>query len=451
MTSIGKPKVFISYTWLYKKDTDGKQIRVPDQRTFDLAERLRKAGVDSRLDIYFIDNHYGFVQPERVPGDNRDPWIIWAEEQIRDADCVLLFCTHEYVASDPDRGECSGEWCNWHQLDDNLKLKRSVPLLWWDWHYIAQECKTEPQKFIPVGVGPYDSQCVPAFVKGAAYYNMDSTKEFEGLVRRIRSAYLRRHPQRGFIINDGHKDDYWRVGVNSQNFGEGGAMTDEEYLHFLTALAGKHLRYPQPHQAADLRKALDHVSGTFHLLKVVKDREDTVLLNHLIDDLEDSPVRKAKEGMEASGILDALDDAHDVVLGELRRSAIPRQDEEYLRRAGFDTDDIEVLLVLAVHRAHALGLTDKLPSDIVDEAAQAMQTALQSLRQPEGLLPAKKKRKIFNGIGKLLGGAVLGMGNVLLVTGTLVAPNPATAYGAIVSGGTAIASFFAGIGDLKGE
>lgn len=127
MTNSGKPKVFISYTWLDKKEIDGRQVRVPDQRAFDLAERLRKAGFDSRLDLYFRDNCYGFVPPERVPGDNRDPWIIWAEEQIRDADCVLLFCTPEYVASDPDRGECPGEWCNWHQLDDKLKLETDSP------------------------------------------------------------------------------------------------------------------------------------------------------------------------------------------------------------------------------------------------------------------------------------------------------------------------------------
>jgi len=207
MSTSGKPKVFISYTWLDKKEIDGRQVRVPDQRAFELSERLREAGFDSRLDLYFRDSLYGFVPPERVPGDNRDPWIIWAEEQIREADCVLLFCTPEYVASDPDRGECPGEWCTWHQLDESVKLNSRVPFLWWDWHHIAQGCKTEPQKFIPVGVGPYDSQCVPAFVRGATYCNLDSTKEFEGLARRIRSAYLTRHPRKGVFISYAHKDD----------------------------------------------------------------------------------------------------------------------------------------------------------------------------------------------------------------------------------------------------
>jgi hypothetical protein len=156
--------------------------------------------------------------------------------------------------------------------------------------------------------------------------------------------------------------------------------------------------------------------------------------------------------MEVSGILDALDDAPDLVLGELRRSAIPKEDEEYLRSAGFDAHDIEVLLELAVYRAHALASTGKLPSDIAEEAAEALQNALQALQSPPpGLLPAKKKRKILNGIGKLLGGAVTGIGNVLLVMGTIAAPNPATGSAAIACGGIAVSSFFAGLGDLKGE
>ena len=108
-----------------------------------------------------------------------------------------------------------------------------------------------------------------------------------------------------------------------------------------------------------------------------------------------------------------------------------------------------MLLTLAVHRAHALALSGKLPSYIAEETAQALPTALDALHQD--LLPARKKRKILNGIGKILGGAVAGIGNAFLVTGTVAAPNPATGYAAIASGGIAVSSFFAGLGDLKGE
>ncbi len=62
-----------------------------------------------------------------------------------------------------------------------------------------------------------------------------------------------------------------------------------------------------------------------------------------------------------------------------------------------------------------------------------------------------KKRKILNGIGKILGGAIAGAGNVLLLFGTIVAPNPATGYGAIASSAIAVAGVMQGAGDLRGE
>ena len=68
---------------------------------------------------------------------------------------------------------------------------------------------------------------------------------------------------------------------------------------------------------------------------------------------------------------------------------------------------------------------------------------------PSSLPEAKKK--LFNGIGKILAGMVTAGGNLLLATGTLVAPNPATAYGVIASSALAIGGIFQGLGDLRGE
>jgi hypothetical protein len=216
MNDHAKPTVYISYTWLSEQDEEGKWVRVPDKRAFALAERLREAGFDSRLDVYFHGSYYGFTPPQRRPGDRRDPWIIWAEEQIRDADCVLMLCTPEYVASDPHSGECPGEWCNWHLLDDKLKFNEKGwpamsgekrPALWWDWHCIAKDVDAKPEKFIPVEFGPYNSQNVPAFVRGATSYNLNSTNEFEGLRRRIRGEHQKIQPRQGVFISYAHKDD----------------------------------------------------------------------------------------------------------------------------------------------------------------------------------------------------------------------------------------------------
>ena len=47
--------------------------------------------------------------------------------------------------------------------------------------------RAEKQKFIPVGFRPYSSvsEHVPYFIKGESYYNLDSDRGFEGLVRGI--------------------------------------------------------------------------------------------------------------------------------------------------------------------------------------------------------------------------------------------------------------------------
>jgi hypothetical protein len=96
-----KPKVFISYSWLDEKDRNGNPVilasgrpsRIPDERALNLAELLRECGFDSRIDLYFKNRKYGFLPPVGRPEDRRDPWIIWAEEQIGDADSVLLLCS----------------------------------------------------------------------------------------------------------------------------------------------------------------------------------------------------------------------------------------------------------------------------------------------------------------------------------------------------------------------
>ena len=207
MSVSAKPQVYISYTWLNRERADGTWERVADERAEALAERLRAAGFDARVDVYFHLPRYGFSSPQRRPGDPRDPWFIWAEEQVTGADCVLMLCTPEYVASDPDGGACPGEWCDWHLLDDALKLTPRRPALWWDWHYIAREADARPEKFIPVGFGPYDSRNVPAFVRGATYYNLDSEKEFEGLLRRMRGEYQKRHPRQGVFVSYAHAGD----------------------------------------------------------------------------------------------------------------------------------------------------------------------------------------------------------------------------------------------------
>ena len=232
-------------------------------------------------------------------------------------------------------------------------------------------------------------------------------------------------------------------------------MTDEEYCALLKALAAKHLKIIGQRQS-DAQQALERLSSTARILKATGDSgADQVLMDRLLKEFEPSPIDQAGSLMEEAGILDALDDARSLTFGEFRRSAIPQEDVELLRRAGFTDAEVEVLLAVAVEHAHILARSETAPSRVIGEAADALKRAVTSLRPPApgapAVTPDRKKRKILNGTGKLLQGAILGTGNVLLWTGTVLAPNPATGYAVIACGGLAVSSLFAGLGDLRGE
>jgi hypothetical protein len=151
MKTVAKPKVFISYTW--RPDNPSDPIDNPQARMLKLADRLRAAGLDCRIDQYFLLSLHGCVKPQRSPGDKVEPWVTWAGEQIKDADFVLLVCSAEYavnVCKSPFGGDLT--WEQWHALSDDLKFrlqeyqmdeqtgkKDKLPYAWWDWHFMIQD------------------------------------------------------------------------------------------------------------------------------------------------------------------------------------------------------------------------------------------------------------------------------------------------------------------------
>ena len=210
-----KPIVFISYSWRTYgiNPATGRPLREADERAEKLAEDLRNLAFDSRIDVYFKNPKYGFKSPVSRAVDEKSAWRDWASEQITAADCVLLMCTPDYIASMSGR---SSEWRNWHIRTNHPSLFNEDPFafLWWDWHFMLNELEADASrqdKFIPIGFGPYElnRQNIPDFVQGLTYYNMESKKDVEGLHRRIRTEYYKRRPRRGVFISYSHKDEKW--------------------------------------------------------------------------------------------------------------------------------------------------------------------------------------------------------------------------------------------------
>ena len=181
-----RPRVYISYSWRTQQNRE---------RVFDLAESLRRQGVDSRIDLYYADSYHGFLPPTGRLGDDRKPWTIWQEEQIREADRVLAVCTAEYYDSVVFPGDRhSGAWCDIHFMAENL----SSGLV-------------DSQKFIPVGFESFGiaTNYIPPLLKGATYYDLSPNAAIglDGLLRRFRTEFPR--PRSGVFVSYSHDDKKW--------------------------------------------------------------------------------------------------------------------------------------------------------------------------------------------------------------------------------------------------
>lgn len=178
MKATAKARVFISYKWDLPWKKQGMKEPV-----LQLAERLRTAGLDSRVDQFYEKNLHAFETP--------DDWKLWAKDQIREADSVLLVCSPGYAEA--------GRLSSW----DVTCMKEDL-----------NSGRVELRKFIPIGFGPFEenSRYAPDSVlgniyAGPLYYDLDCEGGFEALVRRIKGDFRKRHPRQGVFISYGHKDD----------------------------------------------------------------------------------------------------------------------------------------------------------------------------------------------------------------------------------------------------
>jgi hypothetical protein len=244
-------------------------------------------------------------------------------------------------------------------------------------------------------------------------------------------------------------------------------MTDEEFRVYLDALARKHLRYShlsrhRMHFPGELHHDLEELIRLRQLVGMgAANPDDSELMSLIAARLKEREyrLRSAIEIMEQAGVLDAIDEDPATLFSNVRISALPPEDPELLRQTGHSAPEAELVLITEYSRTHLARdrYQERKPSAIIRDAPGAVERAVGQLAEPEqdsaakNSIPEKKKRKICNGIGKILQGGVLGVGNILLGTGSIIAPNPAIAAGVIASSAAAVGSICQGLGDLRGE
>ncbi|HEX6861774.1 MAG TPA: SEFIR domain-containing protein, partial [Thermoanaerobaculia bacterium] len=137
--------VFISYSH------DSAEHR---ERVLGLSERLRKDGIDTRLDQY-------------VAGTPPEMWPRWMLDRLEEADFVLVVCTKTYFRrfrghEEPGKGK---------GVD-------------WEGAMIIQEiydARSRTRKFVPVLFAPEEERHIPEPLRGHTFYTLTSEASYRAL------------------------------------------------------------------------------------------------------------------------------------------------------------------------------------------------------------------------------------------------------------------------------
>ena len=156
------PKVFISYSHDSLEHSD---------RVRELSDRLRADGVDCTLDQYEISPSEG--------------WPRWTDNQISDAEFVLMICTETYyrrVMGKENPGTGLGVRWEGNSIYQHI--------------YNAQ---TLNAKFIPVLLDSGKVEDIPTPLQGVARYGAETDEGYEDLYRRLTDQPLHLKPELGNV------------------------------------------------------------------------------------------------------------------------------------------------------------------------------------------------------------------------------------------------------------
>lgn len=154
------PKVFISYTHDSKEHID---------MVLEMSNKLRSEGIDVVLDQY-----------EQSPSQG---WPMWMDQNINDADFVLMVCTENYYQ------RVMGE----EKEGVGLGIK-------WEGKLIFQHIynsDSQSKKFVPILLKQGDDKFIPTPVQGCTYYKVNKDNQYEKLYWFLRGVNHTEKPELG--------------------------------------------------------------------------------------------------------------------------------------------------------------------------------------------------------------------------------------------------------------
>lgn len=151
------PKVFISYS--HQDDNY-------ENKVLEFSNKLRAEGIDASVDLY-----------EEAPAEG---WPRWMENQISEADYVLVLCSKSYY--DKFYSDKRGKGVSWE-----------VNII----YQYLYDANAETKKFIPVFFEKSEEQYIPKPIKSFTYYNIGSGNGYEKLYWRLRGVQKTQKPPLG--------------------------------------------------------------------------------------------------------------------------------------------------------------------------------------------------------------------------------------------------------------
>lgn len=151
------PKVFISYS---------HQDACYENKVLDFANKLRSEGIDADVDLY-----------EKSPSEG---WPRWMENQIREADFVLVLSSKSYY--EKCYSTSKGKGVSWE-----------VEIVY---QYIY-DSNCQNTKFIPIFFNENDAQYILTPIKSFTYYNVGTKQGYENLYWRLRGVTKNQRPPLG--------------------------------------------------------------------------------------------------------------------------------------------------------------------------------------------------------------------------------------------------------------
>ena len=236
-------------------------------------------------------------------------------------------------------------------------------------------------------------------------------------------------------------------------------MTEKEYREFLEAVGKRHVRLHRetfgPGGPDHFRTHLEGLGRTYRLVRVVSERPDETSLYELLGgDLKHNYIGAVFAALQRSGVSEALDEHGEIIFPNLSMEVVPSEDIAFLREAGVPEPEAE-LVILVHHARSVLQSTDAKPSEILKLSSDLLLKVASELAgtpQTTSRKEAKAKpRKILNGIGKILSGAIAGAGNLLIGIGAIPVSGGAAGAAVIASCAVAVSAVAQGWGDLRGE